>query len=384
MMAAQQLPSALAVRKYYELCQFCDAFAAEQYELLTIVGPGGTAKSETVTRKMNAVHGGTGWSLIKGKHTPLDLYRKLYEARLKPIVLDDIDSLLANSDNTAILKCICETKPVKRVEWGSLHSAFRDKELPIPKSFDSISKVCVVANELGRINQNIQALLTRGVCLDFRPSAIEVHREVGRGGWFDDAEVFSFIVQHLWLVTKPQMRMYIVSRSHKRAGLDWRDLTLRALRNDADNKCVLVAELIADPRFDAMDSPEDARATAFSDRGGGSRATYCRQKARLLNQRGEIDLEFAKSIRLEPVSRDLQWYRIREREEHLLSLRDQGRQHADEHRSDAQRKQKSDGPPARVQLQELKVELESAIRAEDFDRAARLRDEIRRLESDQR
>lgn len=380
-MQGPQLQAGLTVTKYDELGQFCDAFARENYDLLTIVGPGGTGKSETVTRKMNAVHGGTDWSLIKGKHTALDLYLRLYHSRLQPIVLDDIDSLLANSDNTAILKCICETKRVKRVEWGSLHPAFRDKKLAVPKSFDSVSRVCVVANDLGRLNQNIQALLTRGACLDFRPTAIEVHREVARGGWFEDEEVFDFIGEHLWLMTRPNMRFYIITQAHKRAGMAWRELALRALRNDADEKSVLVAELLADLRFDSLASPENERAKAFSERGGGSRATYFRQKASLLVQRGEIDLELAKSIRLGTVCRDAQWYSMREREEHLLSLRQRERQNNDENQVRAIRNQEESGPSATVALQNLRLELENAIKAEDFERAVELRDEIRRLES---
>lgn len=371
----------LAVATYDELRRFCDAFSREKYDLMTLVGPGGTGKSETVTREMNRMHTGSGWSLIKGKQTPLALYHKLYESRLQPIVLDDIDSLLSSPDNTAILKCVCETKPVKQVEWGSFHRAFRDNDLALPPSFESISRVCVIANDLGRINENIQALLTRGLCLNFRPNAMEVHREVARGGWFDDDEVFDFVGQHLWLHTTPNLRNYLIAKAHKLADLDWRELTLRGLRDAGDRKLVLLAELLADPSFDAANSPEDERAVAFAARGGGSRATYFRQKARLLNVRGAIDAEIAKSMRLGPVIRDANWYSTRQREEYLLSLRNQQRTNGNEDHFETQLPEKTSAHAASPDLEDLKTQLQSAIEIEDYERAAQLRDEIDRHEA---
>ena len=106
---------------------------------------------------MQLTHGGIGWTLLKGKHTPLDLYARLYQSRCKPIVLDDLDGLMRDPNNTAMLKCVCDTTPVKRVEWGSFHHAFRSTDNLLPKAFDSISRVCAVANDVGTLRSKTEA-----------------------------------------------------------------------------------------------------------------------------------------------------------------------------------------------------------------------------------
>ena len=99
-------PHALHVTEYDEFRSLVQAFAAGFYQLMTVIGSGGLGKSETVVRMMQEIHRAGGWGLIKGKHTPYDLYRKLYDFRRDPIVLDDLDGLLKSADNTAMLKRI--------------------------------------------------------------------------------------------------------------------------------------------------------------------------------------------------------------------------------------------------------------------------------------
>ncbi len=67
----------MVVYAFDELRQLVRAFADDHHELMTIVGPGGIGKSEIVTRTMQETRGATGWTLLKGKHTPLDLYMRV-------------------------------------------------------------------------------------------------------------------------------------------------------------------------------------------------------------------------------------------------------------------------------------------------------------------
>ena len=80
------------VTDYDEFGQYVDAFAREAYGLMSIVGDAATRKTESVKAAMHKVHRPNGWSLIRGKHTPLDLYAKLFQSRSFPIVLDDLDA----------------------------------------------------------------------------------------------------------------------------------------------------------------------------------------------------------------------------------------------------------------------------------------------------
>jgi len=261
-------------------------------------------------------------ALIKGKHSALDLYQKLLEHALVPLVFDDLDGLFLKPDNVAILKCVCDTTAVKIVEWGSTHPAFRKGEPPLPTCFESISRVLIIANEWQTLRKNVMALQDRGVLVVLRPSALEVHREIARSAWFDDAEVFNFLGRNLYLVTQPSFRLYITARSHKRAGLDWKNLILRTIESEADAKSVLVARLLADASFDSFKAPETARERAFKNQAGGSRATYHRYKSDLFERRGNFDLAAAQAVILAPPKPDPYTAALAERRRQLEKLRD--------------------------------------------------------------
>lgn len=277
-----------------------------------------------------------------------------------------------------LLKCLCDTVPVKRVEWGSWHWAFQSGQLP--KSFEAISRVCLLANDWASLDRNIAAVHDRGLTVVFRPSALELHRELAGGGWFDDAEVFDFIGRHLFLVVQPSFRFYLTAREHKKAGLDWQGLTLRTLESGVDPKQILVARLLADPRYDALAAPEAARIEAFRDHpDGGSKATYFRHKAELLARRGTLAPADVEAIKLQPHRPDL----------HCLALWDRRQQIEQEGAQPFPLPWAGEGDEAGAQtetdpLPRLRRALARAIAREHYELAAQLRDDIQQIERDRK
>ena len=293
-------PHTLIVEDFAEFRELVRAWIEGHYELMVVLGRPGVGKSETVERLMFDAKGKPNqkWAYIKGKITPLTLYQTLYDFRLLPIVFNDVDTLLKEETTVSLLKCVCDTSKVKHVQWTSTHASFGT----LPKSFDSISRVLLIANSWERVNQNISALHNRGVVILFRPSAVEVHREIGESGWFDDRDVWEFIGRNLFLMIQPDLRFYLHARNHKLAGRDWKDLTLRMLEvgvdesgqtRDENEKLIFVATLLADPKYDAMLAPEGEREKTFQEAfpHGGSRATYHRHKMKLNGLRGRFDPE---------------------------------------------------------------------------------------------
>ena len=207
--------------------------------------------------------------------------------------MDDIDPLFDGSVKTALLKAVCDTKPVKRIEWGSTHRAFDNG---LPNIFESISRVMIIANDLKKLTKDLGAILDRGIVVRFQPSAFNLHVEVAVGGWFDDNEVFREIGKYLYLMVHPSFRFYINTRANKRAGLDWKSLLLRQLEDDPDDgKLVLAAKIMHDPRYKTAKEQEDA---FIANPDGGSQATWFRKKRELKEKRGEIDMKLAKDIDL--------------------------------------------------------------------------------------
>src|SRR5262245_18825178 len=104
---------ALVVRDYARLEEFVGAFAAGRLDLLIVVGRPGLAKSQSFRRAA----ADACW--LEGNATAFGMYCALYHARDRLVVIDDVDSLYASAAAVRLLKCLCQTDPVKRLAWQS-------------------------------------------------------------------------------------------------------------------------------------------------------------------------------------------------------------------------------------------------------------------------
>jgi len=258
---------AIVATTYEELWQFVDAFAKEKLNLLILVGPAGTAKSQSVQA---AIGDKACW--IEGNATAFGIFTKLWKHRDKLVVIDDVDSLYADRAAVRLLKCLCQTNPVKTVQWNTA-AVGKDAE-GVPKEFQTSSRVCIIANDWKTLDANTAAVQDRGHLVFFEPTAVEVHRQVAE--WFDDEAIFDWFGEHLHLIPNPSMRNYVRAAELKNAGIDW----VQVLLSDAvPKKALLISKLRADSRF----KEERDRVKAFSEAGGGGKTTYYKWKARLQN-----------------------------------------------------------------------------------------------------
>ena len=258
----------IELTNYQELEEFVHAFAAGHINLLILIGAGGLQKSRTASAVLPS---DTCW--IQGNASPFGIYLKLFRYRDRFVVLDDVDALYKSKDGINLLKCLCQTEPVKTVSWQSATKQL-DKE-KVPREFETSSRVIIISNDWRSLNRNVAAVEDRGHVVRFSPSAEEVHRRAGE--WFDDDEIYSWVGQQLHRVVNPSMRLYYRAQELKRSGLDWKKLTHLGTE---DPKRRLVAELMRDTSF----STQEERATAFVRRGGGCRATYFNHLRRLRGQ----------------------------------------------------------------------------------------------------
>ena len=174
--------------------------------------------------------------------------------------LDDVDGLYRDRAALRLLKCVCQTEPIKRVAWHSDAAALRREG--IPRSFETRSHLAIIANELRTPNVNVRAVQDRGHIILFEPSAVEVHLRAAR--WFWDQAVFDFIGGNLQLAEWLSMRDYTLGWELKQAGLDWQDWLLTKWGLSGTRR--LVARLKADGSFQS----EQQRVQAFIAQGGGS------------------------------------------------------------------------------------------------------------------
>lgn len=255
---------AITLRTYAELRQYAEAFGTGGLNLLILIGSPGIAKSKTIQQ---VVADRACW--LEGNATPFGIYQAVYEHLDQPIVIDDVDSLYCDRAAVRLLKCLCQTDPVKTVAW---HSNALGPRAEIPRSFSTTSRVCIIANEWKELNANISAVQDRGLVVFFEPTPEEIHRQVAE--WFWDQVVFDWFGQYLHLIPEPSMRHYVQASELKDLGLDWVQVMLS---DTVPEKALLVAKLKADPSY--LDEADRVR--AFQELGGGAQTTYYKWAKRI-------------------------------------------------------------------------------------------------------
>lgn len=257
---------AITLRTYGELEQFAEAFGAGKLNLLILVGAAGIAKSQTLR---GVVGRRAFW--VEGNATAFGIYQGLCEHRDSPVVIDDVDSLYSDPGAVRLLKCLCQTDPMKRLAWYS-GAAGTAASGGIPREFETTSRVCIIANQWKELNANVAAVQDRGHVVFFEPTPEEVH--VKTSEWFWDQEVFDWFAEYLHLIPEPSMRHYVRAAELKAAGLDW----VKVMLSDAvPEKALLVAKL----RADASYREERERVEAFKRLGGGGQTTYYKWSKRI-------------------------------------------------------------------------------------------------------
>lgn len=264
--------SAITVRSYDELHRFVNAFADGHLNLLILIGSAGLAKSQAVRR---AVGDEACW--IEGNASAFGIYSKLYTYRDELVVIDDVDSLYADRSAVRLLKCLCQTDPVKRVAWET--AAVSREADGIPRQFETQSRVIIIANDWKTMDQNVAAVQDRGHLVCFEPTPEEVHKKVA--DWFWDQTIYDWFGDHLHLIPNHSMRLYVKAAELQAAGINW----VQHLLGDIPETTRLVAELRADGTFET----ESQRIEAFKGRGGGSRATYFNHKKKLRSNGLKLD-----------------------------------------------------------------------------------------------
>jgi hypothetical protein len=265
------------VKTYSELEQYARAFAEGHLNLLMLCGDPGLGKSQCLRRALNAK---ACW--IDGNASAFGIYLQAHEHRNQPMVLDDVDGLYRDRQGIRLLKALCQTDKVKTVSWRTA-VAIRDG---IPRQFATTSRVAIIANQWHTLNADVAALEDRGHCLQFAPTAIEVHRHAA--DWFWDQDVFDFVAAHLHVINRHSLRTYVLAWELKKAGMNWRQAVLsRCLTGTA----LSVAKLKADSSFPS----EEKRVRAFIAAGLGCRATYFNYAKRLGRQENQPEIKLTRS-----------------------------------------------------------------------------------------
>lgn len=252
----------ITVTTYSQAEEYITAFAQGNINLLLIEGTGGTGKTVTTTKVLEKL--GVRFRMIAGHITPLDFYKTLYRYRAGYVfVLDDIDALLKNPIHTSLLKQLCDTKAQKQIQYHTTSSKIED----VPDHFTIDAPIVILANRISKMSDDIQALFTRGIHIQFCPTPYEVvtrakqHLRLSK-------DVITFAEQHLPVITTIDLRKLILADNLLDSSIGWKDWFRNELGISSDYEVVLKV-------FHEFTTYKD-RIKAFRERTGKSEPTYNR------------------------------------------------------------------------------------------------------------
>jgi hypothetical protein len=282
----------------------------------------------------------------------------------------------------------------KLVQWTSTAPAL--KAASAPQSFTTTSKVAFIANRFvfGQ-EEEYAAIADRGHVVFFDPAPVEVHQNVG--AWFWDQEVFDYIGERLHLVDNISARVYLRAAERHAAGGDWRKLIEECFCKNHARRIVQALEA------DTTCTSVEDRVRKFVQMTRACRATYFNIKRHLADHQqldGYEDFDVPK-IRLRgvpPPKIDLDEEVAKaQAEDDAKANKNNSLTHSNDDDSDdpadwwKRPRIDKDKPQDRNKIpfheesgggstELLRRELQRAIENEDYERAARLRDEIQRIE----
>jgi len=271
----------MIIRTYKELEFYVQMFKNRNADLLILESSGGLGKTQLVEELMKE----TEYTKIVAHVTPLRLYTYCYENRDKPIVLDDVDSLLQDDNNIALLKMLCETSDTKEICWFSTTDIL-DKQ-GIPERYETKSRVIIICNNFKELSDKISAIKDRGWHLEFKPTDEEILNKM--------AEIKNKVYPEMPMVEKDEvytlikkyakfcditLRTFIkglalFKECNNGRHLDWQSRLLESL--DINQKLILLDNLLN--QFD-----NDAARIGEWEKQGLSRRSFYNYKQKLVQK----------------------------------------------------------------------------------------------------
>ncbi len=261
----------ITIKDYKALYEYVSAFGYKKLNLLIIVSRGGLGKT-FITEEALIQHGPI---IFTGHVTPLGMYRELLQRNKEEkdfiVIFDDVDTLMLNKTNVALLKQLCDTREDKTIRYVTTSPILRG----LQPEFETSCKVLMLMNDMKTEDKNLNALLTRAHLINFNPPDTEVIRQMKT--FADDKEILKFIELYAPFSKTLNFRTYKRAVELKSVRLDWKQEVINEL--NVDQRLFEIETLLRKYKTD------QDREKHFSD----SRATYYRYKKIFLSKNADFE-----------------------------------------------------------------------------------------------
>lgn len=164
----QRWPTGRTIRlvdKYERFHRHLASWLDGEAACLLVLGPPGTGKSSGYRSAL----GNRPYHVFGGRQSPLHVYMTLHDDPCRPVVFDDIASLLCDYQFRDLLKGLCDTGP-RVIRWGTTTPKLQGR----PTSFSCTCPVLIVLNQIPPRDPDLEAILDRVDAIRFEPTKQEV------------------------------------------------------------------------------------------------------------------------------------------------------------------------------------------------------------------
>lgn len=214
------------IKTYEEYREYMQAFKLKKLNLLTVVSRGGLGKTFISEEELMT----EAPLVFTGHVTPMAMYKALYERTREEddviVIFDDVDALMLNKTNVALLKQLCDTRETKTIRYLTSSGQLNG----IPREFDTRCKVLMLMNDLQPEDLNLRALMTRSHLVNFVPEDTEILDNLKTFG--KDKEILDFIHVYAPFSSALNLRCYVRAVELKESKLDWKMSIVNDLKVD--------------------------------------------------------------------------------------------------------------------------------------------------------
>lgn len=214
------------IKTYKALHNYIGAFGKKQLNLLVVVSRGGLGKT-FISEDSLIEHGPL---VFTGHVTPLSMYKELFQRNEEEkdfiVIFDDVDTLVMNKTNVALLKQLCDTREEKTIKYFTTSHLLKN----LHSSFETSCKVLMLMNDVKTGEKNLDALLTRAHLVHFNPSDVEILKELKR--FAQDKLIVDFIELYAPLSKQLNFRVYKRAEELKNSELEWKTVVIDELGVD--------------------------------------------------------------------------------------------------------------------------------------------------------
>ncbi len=217
----------IKINDYNTLNKYFKAFSNKQLNLMIVMSRGGLGKTFTAEESLIE----QGPLIFTGHVTPLGMYTEILERNKEEkdfiLIFDDVDALLLNKTNVALLKQLCDTRDEKIIKYTSSSPILKNLE----QEFETSCKVLLLMNDIKTEDKNLNALLTRAHLIKFEPPDTEILTHLETFG--KDKEILQFIKKFAPFSKLLNLRIYKRANELKIAKLDWKEEIINELNIDS-------------------------------------------------------------------------------------------------------------------------------------------------------